>query len=122
MLKAHNMDTYVSNAYRAHLRYRTNQQEIEKSTALSHACALQSRSRMAPSTPACVLLPLDAQPCHHLQQALPRQPEFARRACPAATRPRQRQLDETPLELLDTDVGARLVESMLIQIDEGYFA
>jgi hypothetical protein len=29
---------------------------------------------------------------------------------------------ETPMEMLQTEAGARLVEQMLIQLDEGMFA
>jgi len=36
--------------------------------------------------------------------------------------PKARFNGEAPMDLIDTDVGARLVEEALIQIDEGYFA
>lgn len=36
--------------------------------------------------------------------------------------PMRRLEQQTPLDVLDTDVGARLVEEALAQIDEGYFA
>lgn len=36
--------------------------------------------------------------------------------------PKRRFDGETPIDLLDTEVGARLVEEVLIQVDEGYFA
>lgn len=36
--------------------------------------------------------------------------------------PKDRFDGEPPMDLIDTDVGARLVEEALIQIDEGYFA
>lgn len=36
--------------------------------------------------------------------------------------PKTRFDGEAPIDLIDTDVGARLVEEALIQIDEGYFA
>lgn len=36
--------------------------------------------------------------------------------------PKARFDGETPMDLIDTEVGARLVEEALIQIDEGYFA
>lgn len=38
------------------------------------------------------------------------------------TKPKRRFHDRTPVEMLRTDTGARLVEEMLIQIDEGMFA
>jgi putative toxin-antitoxin system antitoxin component (TIGR02293 family) len=37
-------------------------------------------------------------------------------------RAKKRLQGETPMEMLQTEVGARLVEQMLIQIDEGMFA
>lgn len=36
--------------------------------------------------------------------------------------PKARFGGEAPMDLIDTEVGARLVEEALIQIDEGYFA
>ena len=36
--------------------------------------------------------------------------------------PKSRFDGETPMDLIDTEVGARLIEEALIQIDEGYFA
>jgi len=36
--------------------------------------------------------------------------------------PRQRFEGRTPIEMLATDVGSRLVEEALVQIDEGYYA
>jgi putative toxin-antitoxin system antitoxin component (TIGR02293 family) len=36
--------------------------------------------------------------------------------------PKARFDGEPPMDLVDTEVGARLVEETLIQIDEGYFA
>ncbi|MCW2238464.1 type II RES/Xre toxin-antitoxin system antitoxin [Azospirillum canadense] len=36
--------------------------------------------------------------------------------------PKPRFDDEAPMDLVDTEIGARLVEEALIQIDEGYFA
>ncbi|MDN5752521.1 MAG: DUF2384 domain-containing protein [Nitrosospira sp.] len=36
-------------------------------------------------------------------------------------RPMKRFEGRTPIEMLDTDVGSRLVEEALVQIDEGYF-
>jgi hypothetical protein len=36
--------------------------------------------------------------------------------------PRSRFDGEAAIALIDTDIGARLVEEALIQIDEGYFA
>jgi putative toxin-antitoxin system antitoxin component (TIGR02293 family) len=37
------------------------------------------------------------------------------------THPKARFSGETPMDLIDTEMGARLVEDMLIQIDEGFF-
>jgi len=37
-------------------------------------------------------------------------------------KPKKRFEGETPMDLLQTEAGARLVEQMLIQIDEGMFA
>ncbi len=36
--------------------------------------------------------------------------------------PKARFDGESPMDMIDTEVGARLVEEALIQIDEGYFA
>jgi putative toxin-antitoxin system antitoxin component (TIGR02293 family) len=36
--------------------------------------------------------------------------------------PKRRFDGETPMDLIDTELGARLVEETLLQIDEGYFA
>lgn len=36
--------------------------------------------------------------------------------------PMKRFEGRTPIEMLDTDVGSRLVEEALVQIDEGFFA
>jgi uncharacterized protein (DUF2384 family) len=36
--------------------------------------------------------------------------------------PKKRFEGETPMQLLQTEAGARLVEEMLIQIDEGMYA
>ncbi|WP_431860507.1 type II RES/Xre toxin-antitoxin system antitoxin [Azospirillum sp.] len=38
------------------------------------------------------------------------------------TTPKRRFDGETPMDLIDTEPGARLVEEALIQVDEGYFA
>ena len=38
------------------------------------------------------------------------------------TTPKRRFDGETPMDLIDTEPGARLVEDALIQVDEGYFA
>jgi putative toxin-antitoxin system antitoxin component (TIGR02293 family) len=44
-----------------------------------------------------------------------------KRALAWLRRPHPRLQDRTPLETLKTDIGSRVVEELLVQIDEGIF-
>ena len=46
----------------------------------------------------------------------------AERAKAWIAQPKHRSSDRSPLQMLRTEIGGRLVEEMLVQIDEGIFA